>query len=369
MKSFRFLASPLLLLTAGIAQACLWDSDTLAYEAKKFPEVVDAIVGRFERYPAKYYEMRIRRIKPIFESGKATLEQLDDLAVAYDRVGKDTEAILVMAKKAELLKAKPDKEHQYRYYANLGTFQAHQWFHDGANRQKLDLLKAGGDNIAAAIRINPDAHFGREITQLEIIKSIISFDGAKNSRALNEALRSKVREDNPHIKGLIGLIILGNAWESPDAYHLLSNLLEIRRDAFLASLAAYRADELQKAGKKRLPWPIQQSHPGMHVPDGDRDSLSREFKELRHNADEYQAKRLAFMEKQFVLGKHPDTDPDFWKGFEDVPRREVPGLTFRIGAHEILYGIAGLCLTCAVGLMIYKLRKRFGKGKSRAPTF
>ena len=53
---------------AAASSACLWDYDTLSVDAKQVPGVVDAIVGRFERNPPLYYEMRLERVSVELES-------------------------------------------------------------------------------------------------------------------------------------------------------------------------------------------------------------------------------------------------------------------------------------------------------------
>lgn len=137
---------------------CIWDSDTLDTELRGLPDALDLIVGRWHRHSDAYYHQRITRL-----AGKdeLTLAELDDLAVAHERLAQRDKAIAVMARKAEALKATPDKEHQYRYHANLGTFYAHAGKFDEALTE-----------LRAAIKINPEAHFGREVFQIELIEYI-----------------------------------------------------------------------------------------------------------------------------------------------------------------------------------------------------
>ena len=66
------------------------------------------------------------------------------------------------------------KEHLYRYHANHGTFLAHRWSRAGADRSKLVEVEAARDQIARALEINPDAHFGREKYQLQALDWIIA---------------------------------------------------------------------------------------------------------------------------------------------------------------------------------------------------
>src|SRR5207302_2021587 len=142
----RMLLLLILLAVPISAQACLWDRDTLAMEAKKFPEVLQVIMGRFERNPPLYYEMRLKRVAETIARDPVNLDAYDDAGVACDRLGRDDEAIQWMEKKrAQLDKGAgtPDarREHRYRYLANVGTFWAHRWFRKGADRKKIKELE------------------------------------------------------------------------------------------------------------------------------------------------------------------------------------------------------------------------------------
>jgi len=151
--------SLLAIMLVGVAMTpCLWDSDTLATELRGLPDALDVVLGKWHRHSEAYYRERIERLAA---KEPLTLAECDDLAVAYEHVDERDDAIKVMAKKAELLAATPDREHQYRYHANLGTFYAHAGRFDDA---LVELRKA--------VAINPDAHFGREIFQIELIEYI-----------------------------------------------------------------------------------------------------------------------------------------------------------------------------------------------------
>ena len=70
------------------------------------------------------------------------------------------------------------KDHRYRYLANLGTFHAHRWVSQTAEKRNTDLsdLRRSEELITQAIKENPDAHFGREIYQLMAIRWLL-WDG------------------------------------------------------------------------------------------------------------------------------------------------------------------------------------------------
>lgn len=150
------------LLVTAVAVAsmapCLWDSDTLDTELRGLPEAFDLVVGKWHRHSEAYYRDRVERLGA---QAELSLAECDDLAVAYEHLGRRDDAVAVMARKADLLAAAPDAEHQYRYHANLGTFYAHT----GRFEQALGELRT-------AVALNPDAHFGRENFQIELLEFV-----------------------------------------------------------------------------------------------------------------------------------------------------------------------------------------------------
>src|SRR6478736_5201532 len=141
-----------LLLTLGSATAslaCLWDSDTLQMERLRFPGVLEIITGKFVRHSKAYYEWRIGDRKKKLEAQPNDPALIDDLAVAYAKLGRPAEGIPLLE---EVLKEHPNR---YETLSNLGTLL----FFAG----RLDDSKT---YIRRALEINPDAHFGREKYQL-----------------------------------------------------------------------------------------------------------------------------------------------------------------------------------------------------------
>jgi tetratricopeptide (TPR) repeat protein len=132
-------------LLAGSALACLWDSDTLQMERLRFPGVLEIITGKFVRHSQAYYVWRIADRTKKLEAKPGDPALIDDLAVAYAKLGRPEEGIPLLE---EVLKQHPDR---YETLSNLGTLL---FF---ANR--LDDSKT---YIRRALDINPDAHFGRE---------------------------------------------------------------------------------------------------------------------------------------------------------------------------------------------------------------
>src|SRR4051812_24611669 len=259
-----------------VVLACLWDRDTPSDEARGMPEVVAAITGRFPRNPPKFYEMRLDRVAAHLRDHPDDLAAYDDAGVACDRLGRGDEAISWMGRKRDRLdRLDPEryevKEHRYRYHANLGTFLVHRWARNGSDRAKLDEVKAARDEIARALEINPNAHFGREKYQLQAINWIVDPPKAAGLEDLPNLLGWDIgtlqEQPDPQqvddaVRGLAGLIVLGNAWESVDVFHSLNAALQKDTLGFardrdggrntLAYFAWLRCRELIEAGKNSM---------------------------------------------------------------------------------------------------------------------
>ncbi len=221
----------LLALPLSVA-ACLWDSDTPADEAKGCPRSSPSSPAGSG--PPLYYEMRLDRVTAHLQSRPEDLAAYDDAGVACDRLGRGDEAIAWMEKKRAQLDrlgaSRPEvKEQLYRYHANFGTFLAHRWSREGADRTKIDQVKKARDEIAKALEINPDAHFGREKYQLRVLEWIVDPPKAAGERFLPNLLGWEPGADDVNladpraadqaVRGLAGLVVLGNAWESVDIFH------------------------------------------------------------------------------------------------------------------------------------------------------
>lgn len=221
------------------SRACIWDSDTLEMERQEFPEVLEIITGKFLRHSADFYHWRI---KDRLEKLKQTPNQLnlyDDLAVAYEKVGKTDKAIETMLKKEKL------KPGLYKTYANLGTF----YFHDKQWAKGIEMIKK-------AIEINPNAHFGREKYQLLLAEYIVDSRTITPDKTLlmnishsnmgSEGLfvyylkQEKDFDIKSAIKGILGMMHFGN-YDSPVLLGVLGDLLEAEKHHHLAARAYLKA--------------------------------------------------------------------------------------------------------------------------------
>jgi hypothetical protein len=358
-------------LAGCLGFGCLWDSDTVAAELKGMPDLQDVIAGRFERNPDLYYEMRIARI----EKQKEISFPGDyfDVAVALDRLGKDDEAIAMIENRLDpvmarvLMTEEGYQDVSYRRFANLGTFYIHRGLKAGD--KGLADLKKGLGLIEKAVEINPEAHFGREKVQVALVRDLIwqraykkQLDEFDNSHLLPE--RPKLNMTSKEIRdGLIGLMVLGAAWESPTVWAWLGGTYE-EEDTHAASMIGNRIHELDNKFswmRAELPEPLHLTNYGLK----DDERTDEVYRELIGNGKSWRKNREDFMLKKLGKGKHPDTDKDFWKGYVETPRFEiketVPFGTYdpEVQIKRFFMLLIGSCvgLGAVIGLVIYLVRK------------
>ena len=230
MSIKRLLAVVLVLLLPGVSVACLWDYDTLAMERARFPSALELITGKFLRHSREFYEWRVRDRLAKLESDSSNLAYLDDLAVAYEKLGQHDKAIEIALKQDRI------QPNRYETLANLGTFYIH-----------AGQLAKGVEYIDKAIQINADAHFGREKYQKLLVQYVLS---KQRSGKLQLPLTSKGRdprsgdsfstflmnrsatskyalsadERQGAIKGVLGMMKFGN-YNSPVLLEALAGLL------------------------------------------------------------------------------------------------------------------------------------------------
>lgn len=377
--------------------ACLWDHDTLRYEAKGMPDTVAALTGRFERFPPLYYEMRLARVTVAVEANPTDLALYDDAGVACDRLGRSDDAIAWMHRKRAQLDAHPDGEHEYRYLANLGTFHAHRWIRAGADAGDTSDLDTARDLIARAIVLNPDAHFGRERYQLLAIDWLRSigkpdpYTGTENpgfvptvfdadpgtwgvsSSPISAGSILESAGYTDAVAGLTGLITLGNAWESVDIVAALEIALNAQNDRSVARLAQLRVQELLASGHRSFhprftltAEDIADAYTGLSDT-GDVDSY---YTAARAEADHWRSERDAYLLERLKGGRHPDTDPAFWGAWRPTSRPPtMPGSDFSYATslRIAVVGTAAMILAPLVALAWLLRRIRRNRG-TKAPA-
>ena len=366
MKRLHLAAMVGALMVCVPSQACLndRDSDLLEREASGLPDVMRVITGRFERNPPLFYQMRLKRVEAELKRDPQQLALYDDAAVASDRLGKSADALRWIEAKRKLLPPldaanKAQREQWYRYYANAGTFRAHKWIRDGANRTRINEMKHAASDIARAIEIKPNAHFGREKYQLkamrwitappplkeggfyslnaEMLPDFLKFNPKDHDYTFDvEGARKELKKEglDDAIEGLTGLVVLGNAWESLDVFYALQTPLAIQGKGSLLALTRLRCLELLDQGKTSL-YPKSFTREELmenvapkrdlkirsYTPQQMREIYTR----LRTEAEEYQTKRTAYMMARLEKGAHPDIEKSFWNEWhDDGPPPAVP---------------------------------------------
>lgn len=350
--------------------ACLWDDDTLSAEEKKLPTILDAIVGRVEVNPPEYYRARIKLSEARIAKDTKDYEAYDNLIVANDKLGDGKGAIEWAERKRNALtlnQVDPKSDHWYRYYANLGTVEAHNWVRS-KNKQDVKPLLLAEQHLTKALEINPDAHFGREKIQVEIVRLVAALyavrgDGnsARSERhdTVEEHWKAVEGKYKPEeiAEGAIGMMTFGGGPDSPDLVTILARSTDWR-DGHLQMLARLRVLELKSEGKK----PVLEMEVGYQPMDPG--TVRRQFADLRQNAKEYRQHRQAYIRAELRKGKHPDTDKDFWSGYTEVPRVNLRGMEplIPVAAQQNLtiWGmIVGLTLLMAgIPIAIFRFLRR-----------
>ena len=396
MKRYALLA---LLAIVLPARACLndRDSDSLATQARQLPATLRVISGRFPRNPPLYYQKRIERERANLANNPRQFGLYDDIGVALDKLGRDDEALQTMARKRALSPAfnpndKANREAWYRYFANTSTFRAHRFLKAGAPKEKLDEMKVARAQIKRAIQIKPDAHFGRERYQLMAMDWIIARKTGATKKTLGQWIAARdgwkpftYKETLAQtgrkraVEGLSGLIVLGGAWRSPDVFEALAASLNASDGVTLRHMALQRAQELLDAGQPSLGglekgaiseaiW--ADNYETVHVNLRNYPRLDALFLRLRAEAESWNMARQNWMIAKLKSGAHPDTDADFWQGYEektppslDIKWTNIRADNARFSALALLW-INGILLTF-VGLLVFGLATWFHRARIR----
>ena len=251
----RRAASLLVAFASTAALACLWDSDTFEEEALTRKDVAEIIRGHFGKHSRAFYEAKVAYTLPLLsaDGGVAAPERYDDLAVAYDKLGQLDKAIATMFAK--------EQRHPglYTTKANLGTFYAHSG----------DFVRAT-ELLEAAMKQNPDAHFGREKYQVRAIaylqalaqdptlaerrdlhgvdltepEALMFGDRGKKKQKGEKTELDRRGIDRDVFVALAGIIRYGSGEKSPHLWLSLGVALALDGDRHLALRAFWRADEL-----------------------------------------------------------------------------------------------------------------------------
>lgn len=331
-------------ITFQSAVACLWDSDTLAMERKRFPQAQELIAGHFVRHSQSYYQWRIddRLKKPLKQR---TPMDFDDIAVAYDKIGNQVQAIATIQTKLE----KWPNNHLYESHANLGTFFIH-----------AGKFEEGIQHIAKAIEINPDAHFGREIYQKLLVEYLIQMKGENDAislplnpnqkpfqsvgfaefvlKARKPAPENEFSEIQSAVKGVLGMMRFGN-FQSPILLEVLGDLLlanHYKNDSKMLAARAYLKASYEVSEDAARTTYRKKAEDALKTQRGfTLDDIEFHLKKEIHQADIFFTK-LTRAEKAWIdAGK--DVDKEFAKKYYKEPNLKLQKLHWPINRGPIIY--------------------------------
>ena len=343
--------------------ACYNDSDTYLTELRDNLDLTNAIIGRFTLYPPEYYQKRIEIQTAILKKDPNNLDAYDNISVAYDRIGEGDQALKWIREKRKHLANAPPLQ-LYSTEANEGTFLIVRWIRGHKPGDVTDAVESE-KHIAIALKINPNAHFGREFAQLYCIRAMI--DSGKVENWMATFTQNLIRiADRDHIDrkklryGIAGMMVLGAAWNMPVLIQAMADL--VPEDGQFAGLCKQKLRFLTRFGD--------------HEIDGD---LTKEFpilaKSTTHGADwmmidqllkngqEFLLSQEQWIIKQVEAGKHPDKGDDIWKGYQEVPpipKEKLANSTF-VSRTGTFFGnaiINGWCCCALVPLGILFLTVR-----------
>jgi hypothetical protein len=369
------------------ARGCVNDLDTYK-EQLKGSDPAAVLMGFFPRYPPEYYKARIKRLTGVADKGNLGIQDYDNLAAAYDRIGESGKAIVWMERKAKALSAlPPDKQPdigpivppgnltnrqymEYTTHANWGTFIIHKWLQDGRPKARVADIQASLNHLKKAVEINPDAHAGREWAQIDIISWI-----DRETKSPTGQYPLFARPHNEVVEGLIGLIELGNAWNSLDVFQMIA-LLEAKRFP-LGLIAETKLEEFygkdaktlfQMAAVQKLE---KSANPSKDSPKFDRKNTMRGIYLGMASVEEAQRARSEFVVGQIAKGHHPDTHKRFWDGAPEynppVLARSLKNPAKRAMHNVTTFGavavILGGILAVIIATIVYIVRRVRGSAR------
>ena len=311
-----------ILLTAIPASACMWDYDTLRDEQKGLPGVLEILSGRYEQRSLFFYRDRIEKMRKLLAAKPDDQAAIDNLAVALYRTNEKDNAIAVLLDKEKRF---PD---QYTTSSNLATF----YMLSGDSASAVPLLEK-------AIKINPDAHFGREKYQLQLAKFLVEAAKQKEyptddflGTTLLQAAESRytnwskpgdlASEDAKAMQGILGMIRFGTDG-SPDLWYALGNLLMKKGDRHLAVRAYNRAIETGhpraneiKDLAKTAESSISEGQPVMPTPE--------QIRKERDAGMAWSREYMAYTDNLIRAGKDPENESNFESFYDRAGRATIP---------------------------------------------
>lgn len=147
----------------------------------RFAMAHDVIHERFPKHGPEHYRERDRltreALAKLAPDDPAGFPLADDLGVGLERLGRSDEAVAVLRDKLARQRARGLSGRElYTSYANLGTFLIHASFGraTAGDRDAKARLREGLDLVRESVKVNPQAHFGRERWQAAIAEFLLA---------------------------------------------------------------------------------------------------------------------------------------------------------------------------------------------------
>lgn len=249
-----------MLILAGPAWGCLWDSDTIEDEMQLRASVYDLITGQFAHHGDAYYTARMKRLEA---KGQLSKFEWNELAVAYVRLKQFEKA------RGILLKLNGDYPDDYTTLSNLGVLE-----------KKTGHFKLAAEYIAKALTIKPEGHMGLGDWYLKSISWSAKHVKHVNNPEVTEATHNFLGEEYAKFRAYsMGKKELSA--EQQKRYEHLKNLL--RNDQSFADGCLVMGDFLNQLGDKHLAFvayarALKLNHPNAEMVKGRMKSLTEHWK-------------------------------------------------------------------------------------------
>jgi tetratricopeptide (TPR) repeat protein len=283
---------------------------------------VGTLLGIYRPYPPLYYEKRIEIMRSKIAANPKDADAYDNMAVAYARLNRPDDALAAIESKKAAIGSTPGTTPDwYRFYSNRGSFYLMKWAGSKDKKAALPILDKGISDIENALKIDVNAHFGREKYQLLFMKWLrertLKPSPPSQSPEFNATLFAQWLDDHGAGTmleteiGLAGLIRLGTAWENADIVEALHQVLALGRLSSIAALSQARLYDIQSINPKSSFTGSRLVGVQIGIPP---DGTLQLVRDLQLEAMTYLENRDQFVIEKLKAGKHPDTDPSFWDG-------------------------------------------------------
>ena len=315
----RLISSLLLIVASSFTFACYNDNDTYLTELRDNLDLTNAIIGRFTLYPPEYYKKRIEIQTEILKKDPNNLEAYDNISVAFDRISEGDKALKWIREKRKHLANAPTLQ-LYSTEANEGTFLIVRWIRGHKAGDLTDAIESE-KHIALALKINPNAHFGREFAQLYCIRAMIESGKIEDwtSTFTQNLIFVADRDHIDHKKlryGIAGMIVLGAAWNQPVFIQAIAELVPQERQ--FAELCRAKLEDLPRSDERFAYTKPREDFP-ITVKRASNGNDSSVIRKLVANGVEFRQSQDEWIKQQVAKGLHPDKGDDIWKGYQEVP--------------------------------------------------